>query len=117
MVWACSPLGLWLSKTKQVDTQSAASQLSLTPLPGPRPSLPCHVSGLLPLTLLTILLSSGLCWHKVSELHVTSQYWSCHQCVFDTKICKYRACCAMPMASPRQLPAADAQYSQPGGFV
>ncbi|SGA34081.1 Uncharacterised protein [Chlamydia abortus] len=28
MVWACSPLGLWLSKTKQEDTQSVTSQLS-----------------------------------------------------------------------------------------
>ena len=65
MVWACSPLGLWLSKTKQQDTQSAASQLSLTPWPGPRPSLPCHVSGLLPLTLLTILFF--LAWARSSE--------------------------------------------------
>ena len=65
MVWACSPLGLWLSKTKQQDTQCAASQLCLTPWPGPRPSLPCHVSGLLPLTLLTILFF--LAWARSSE--------------------------------------------------
>ena len=70
MVWACSPLGLWLSKTKKEDTQSVPRQTPLPPWPGPRPSLPCHVSGLLPLTLLTILLSSGLCWHNGSALHV-----------------------------------------------
>ena len=68
MVWACSPLGLWPSKIE--DTQSLASQLSLPPWAGSRPSLPCHLSGLIPPTLLTILISSGLGWHNGSALHV-----------------------------------------------
>jgi len=70
MVWACSPLGLWLSKTKQQDTQSGASDTRLPPFPGLRHSLPCHLSGLIPPTLLTILISSGLGWHNGSALHV-----------------------------------------------
>ena len=64
MVWACSPLGLWLSKTKKEDTQSVARQTPLPPWPGPRPSLPCQLSALIPLTLLIILLYSGLCGHR-----------------------------------------------------
>ena len=37
--------------------------------------------GLLPLTLLTILLFFGQCWQSGSALHVTSQYWLDHQCL------------------------------------
>ena len=93
MVWACSPLGLWPSKTE--DTQSLASQLSLPPWAGPRPShFPCHLSALLPLNLLTILLSSGLCRQMGSALHVTSQGWPWHQCLFDTMNCQH--CSTVP---------------------
>ena len=99
MVWACSPLGLWRSKTKQEDTQPVASQISLRPWPGPSPSLPCHLSVLLPLTLLTIQLYSGLGWHKASALHITSHCWPCLPCLCDTGNCLPWACCAVPLAN------------------
>ena len=71
------------------------SELSLPPWPVPRPShFPCHLSALLPLNLLTILLSSGLCRQMGSALHVTSQGWPWHQCLFDTMNCQH--CSTVP---------------------
>ena len=105
MVWACSPLGLWLSKTKQVDTQSAASQLSLTPWPGLRLSLPCHLSWPLTSDSAHHPVFSGLGSQQREALFITSLRPSCLQCLCDTGNCQHCACCALPMVSTRLLSA------------